>query len=193
MELFHKSISMVGDVVSKVKTDDMTKPTPCEEWDVRALLNHIINEVAWVEPLLQGKTIEEVGTTLDGDLAAEDPGAAWHTYAEPAESAVNTIPGDTTVHLSYADKPARDYENEVGGDVIMHGWDLAQAIGVPYAIDETTAQAILDGIKEMIPMARQYGMVKEAIPVAEGATTEEKLLSEFGRSKNWNNENNTKS
>lgn len=184
-QLFHSSMHMLGMVVPLVKPEDWNKPTPCSEWDVKALMNHILNEVAWIEPLLQGNTIEEVGTSLDGDLVGEDPVKSWHEICEKAINAADKTPDDTIVHLSYGDKTARDYVNEVGGDVIVHGWDLAQAIGAPYTIDSKTCEGITDAMGAILPMAKSAGLVKDLPDAPEDASDEEKLLAQFGRSKNW--------
>ncbi len=119
VQLIHKALHMAGMVVQHVKPEDMAKPTPCSEWDVRALLNHIINEVAWIPPLLEGKTIAEVGDSLNGDLVGDDLTAAWHRYAEAALNAANATPMDNVAHLSYADKTVGEYLGETGVDIIV--------------------------------------------------------------------------
>ena len=47
--------------------------TPCTEWDVRALVNHVLGEIRWAVPLFAGSTIAEVGDRFDGDLLGDDP------------------------------------------------------------------------------------------------------------------------
>ena len=42
-------------------SDDWSKPTPCSEWNVRALVNHVVSEDRWTKPLVEGMTIAEVG------------------------------------------------------------------------------------------------------------------------------------
>lgn len=183
--LFQKAVGMVEEVVAKVKQEDLAHPTPCSEWNVHELLNHLISEVAWVEPLLQGKTISEVGDILNGDLVGTDALTSWQTYAESAMNAAHNTPGDNMAHLSYADKPVSEYLVEIGADMMIHGWDLAQAIGAPYTIDEQSAQIIIDGSKDVIPMMQGAGMVGPAIEIPDDATAEDRLLGQFGRTKNW--------
>ncbi|HEX2297902.1 MAG TPA: maleylpyruvate isomerase N-terminal domain-containing protein, partial [Pseudonocardiaceae bacterium] len=47
--------------VEAVAPDQWNNPTPCTEWDVRALVNHLVTEQLWVPLLLDGATVEDVG------------------------------------------------------------------------------------------------------------------------------------
>ncbi|HMC69482.1 MAG TPA: maleylpyruvate isomerase N-terminal domain-containing protein, partial [Mycobacteriales bacterium] len=47
--------------VANVATDDLARATPCTDWNVADLVNHVINEMLWMPPLLDGKTIADVG------------------------------------------------------------------------------------------------------------------------------------
>lgn len=184
-QLFQTAVHSVHDVIQHVSLDDMNKPTPCSEWNVRQLLNHIVSEVAWIKPLLHGKTIDEVGGVLDGDLLGDTPAEAWQAYKQEAQQAVTNAKPDTIAHLSYADKPAQAYIAEVSADMIVHGWDLARAIGLEYVIEDTIAQQCLDATKDIMPSGRQYGFIGPAITVANNASAAEKMLAEFGRSTQW--------
>ena len=61
------------DALAPLDDDVWSAPTPCPEWDVRALVNHIVNEDLWTVPLMEGATIDEVGDRFDGDLLGDDP------------------------------------------------------------------------------------------------------------------------
>src|SRR3954453_21978338 len=62
--------------------------TPLPGWTVRYLVNHLVNEERWTPPLLDGATIEEVGSRYDGDLLGDDPVAAFDDAAAAALPAV---------------------------------------------------------------------------------------------------------
>ena len=57
-----------------VPVEGWSAPTPCADWDVRALTNHVVGEDRWVVPLMAGRTIADVGDALDGDLLGARPG-----------------------------------------------------------------------------------------------------------------------
>ena len=65
-------------------------PTPCADWDVRALVRHVVEEERWVAPLLRGETIEEVGDRFAGDLLGDDPVRAAGEEGDLVEVEVRT-------------------------------------------------------------------------------------------------------
>src|SRR3954471_19424855 len=106
---FEQAQAHFGELVHQVKDDQCADATPCTDWDVRALVNHLVYESRWAVPLLEGQTIEQVGSAYDGDLLGDDPKA---TYAEAiaATSAAVDAPGamDRSVHLSFGETPASE-------------------------------------------------------------------------------------
>src|SRR5689334_8326833 len=74
--------------VERVRPEDLDRPTPCAEWDVRALVEHVIGELLWTAPLLAGKTIADVGDSLEGDHVGADAAAGWAAGVSAAEDAV---------------------------------------------------------------------------------------------------------
>src|SRR5688500_8546662 len=133
--LHARALKRYGELVHAIQDDQWHGPTPCSEWDVRVLVNHLVSENLWMPPLLEGKTIGEVGSALDGDLLGEEPKAAWDRSAEEASRAVQATPLDGTVHLSYGTTPIEHYSSEVFTDLTIHGWDLARGIGADEAMD----------------------------------------------------------
>lgn len=67
--------------VRAVRPEQWADPTPCTEWDVRALVNHLVTEQLWAPLLLDGATIEDIGDRFDGDQLGDDPVAAWASAA----------------------------------------------------------------------------------------------------------------
>lgn len=175
------AIKAADEVVMRVEEGHFGRPTPCSDWNVRQLLNHIINEVAWIPEMLAGKTIAEVGDALDGDLIGDDLRHSWKAYSETALEAAEQTPPHKVVRLSYGNVPAEEYLQEVSGDIIIHTWDLARGIGAPFHIDESVALAIYDRTKDKISDWRKSGLVGEQVPVPPDASAEVKLLGLFGR------------
>lgn len=129
VELYRRAIDEFGGRVALVKDDQWHNDTPCTDWDVRVLVNHLVNEDRWVPPLLDGQTIDQVGDRFDGDLLGDDPKQAWKEASEEALAAAGR-PGamEATAHLSFGDFPGRDYVMQVLVDHVIHAWDLARGI-----------------------------------------------------------------
>ena len=107
LEAYRRSLAEFVDRVDQVGPGQWSDPTPCSDWDVRTLVNHVVAEDRWSVPLLAGRTIDEVGDRFDGDQLGADPIAMAREAAAQAEIAA-THPGalDRTVHLSGGDTPA---------------------------------------------------------------------------------------
>ncbi|GAA1552360.1 TIGR03086 family metal-binding protein [Kribbella lupini] len=167
--------------VEAVKPDQWTAPTPCADWDVRALVNHVVGEERWVVPLLAGRTIADVGDTLDGDLLGDDPAAAATRAAAEAQAA--TAEAVPVVHLSYGDEDTTEYLRQLVADLLIHGWDLAVAIGStphmhPEVVDEVAAW-----FEQRETMYRDGGAIAARVP--NGPDPAARLLGAFGRDASW--------
>src|SRR5438876_587812 len=108
-ELYRKANDQFGKKVESIREDQWHGATPCTDWDVRALVNHVVSENAWIAPILGGRTIAEVGAELDGDLLGGDPKEAWRIRAEEAGRAVDADGTmEATVHISRGDVPGAE-------------------------------------------------------------------------------------
>jgi uncharacterized protein (TIGR03086 family) len=118
-------------------------PTPCSEWTVRDLVNHLVVEHLWVPELLGGATIDEVGDRFDGDVLGDDPRAAWDEAIYRSLTAWGRTADEEPVHLSIGDLPAREYAEQMLSDLVVHGWDLARGAGLDERMDPATVEHVL--------------------------------------------------
>ena len=179
---FERSIRQFGEKVHAVGDDQWTNETPCSDWDVRALVNHLVNEASWVRPLLDGATIADVGDRFDGDLLGDDPVDAFDRAAADAiqsasgEGAITRI-----VHISSGPTPAGEYLAQVFTDFVIHGWDLARGIGADDTIEPAYAKAILEEMQPLEGEMKTWGVYGPKVDVPDDADTQTKLLAVFGR------------
>lgn len=189
-EFYRICIRQVGEVVRQVRPEQLTDETPDDEWSVRDLLNHIMYEISWVPDMVSSRTIAEVGDAYEGDLLAasnDDIMAAWELAADRAESAVDSCDPQATAHLSYMDTTADTYLQLTGGDILVHGWDLAKAIGVPYTMDEQVAEQMWQGVKDQDMSGGN--LFKPELSYKESDSAQDKIIAKFGRDKNWQPQN----
>jgi uncharacterized protein (TIGR03086 family) len=156
--------------------------TPCTEWDVRTLVNHVVAELLWVPPLLAGSTIAEVGDRFAGDVLGADPLAAWRAAAIGAMSAAGA-PGvqEETVHLSFGDFPGSDYLGQITSDVVIHTWDLARALDADDRLDPALVGFVADFLAPQVEAWRSAGAFGAVAAVGEGADPQARLLASTGR------------
>lgn len=172
-----------GELVRAVEPDQWELPTPCADWSVRDLVNHVVAENLWTAPLLAGRTIADVGSTYDGDVLGGDPVAATDAATTSAGEAVDE-PGVTQriVHLSFGDTPAAEYVYQLFADHLLHGWDLAQAIGADDSMDPDLVDACASWFTTVEDAYRQAGAIGPRPSVPPDADARALLLARFGRS-----------
>jgi uncharacterized protein (TIGR03086 family) len=178
---FEQAQAHFGELVHQVKDDQWGDPTPCTDWDVRALVNHLVYEARWAIPLLEGQTIEEVGGRFEGDLLGDEPKPTYDAALAEASAAVREVDLDRIVHLSFADLPASEYLTQMTSDFVVHGWDLARGIGADDRIDPDMVTFVYAAAEPMADMLAASGMFGERIAVPDDADQQTKLLALFGR------------
>jgi len=184
-ELHASAVEAFRSLVHQVRDDAWSAPTPCSDWDVRALVNHVAGEELWTVPLLEGSTIAEVGSRFDGDVLGAVPVEVVDGAAKAATAAFDE-PGaaERTVHLSFGDTPASEYAMQLIADHVVHGWDLAVAIGADARIDEQFLTALTGWYAEREDLYRGAGIVSER-PSVPATSAQEQLLVAFGRDPAW--------
>jgi uncharacterized protein (TIGR03086 family) len=182
-ELHRRAVEAFGAHVHAVGDDQWELPTPCSDWSVRELVNHLVYENRWTPPMLAGRTIEEVGDRFEGDLLGADPQGAWEAAAKEAvDAAAGDGAMERTVHLSSGDAPGRDYAWQLFADHLIHGWDLATAIGADQRLDPELVDACAGWFQSMEDGYREGGAIGPRVEVPADADAQTRLLAAFGRS-----------
>ncbi|HYU85779.1 MAG TPA: TIGR03086 family metal-binding protein [Kribbellaceae bacterium] len=185
VELHRRATEAFAVLVGKVGADEWHRPTPCVGWDVRTLVNHVVGEERWAVPLMAGRTIADVGTTLDGDLLGEDPASATVHAAHAAQIAVvEPVLRRAKVQLSYGAEDAAEYVNQLIADHLIHGWDLASAIGADRRMDPVVVTAVAEWFADREELYRSSGAIGPR-PADEFADPADRLLAAFGRDPRW--------
>jgi uncharacterized protein (TIGR03086 family) len=181
--LHRRAAERFVDVVRRVGPDQWHLPTPCTDWDVRALVAHNHSENLWVPPIMAGRTLEEVGDVFEGDHLGGDPASV---YAEASEAACVAVEEpaalDRTVHLSMGDTTGADFVWQRLADLVVHRWDLLRGIGANEALEPDLVEAVYQWAlpyEEMLASAPDF--FDPPVEPADGADPQTKLLNLFGR------------
>jgi len=179
---FERAVEEFGRRVHGVKDDRWAAPTPCTDWDVRALVNHLVYELRWAVPLFEGRTVAEIGGRFEGDLLGEDPVATWDDAARGALAAVDTEDAmDRTVHLSFGEFPGSEYTRQLIADLLIHGWDLARGSGQDEHLDPRLVAEVADWFVGVEVLYRSGGAIADRPDVPADADAQTKLLANYGR------------
>jgi uncharacterized protein (TIGR03086 family) len=142
-ELIVQGIDAFGEKVRAVPADRWGAPTPCTDWSVRDLVNHVTGEHLWAPHMLDGETIAQVGDRYDGDVLGDSPVAAWERAAQDSRAAWLTASPDAVVHLSFGDNPALEYGQQMLSDLVIHGWDLSRGAGLDETMEPAAVAQVL--------------------------------------------------
>lgn len=181
-EAYRRALTRFGDTVAKVDADQWHNSTPCADWDVRTLVNHLVYENRWVPELLAGKTVAEVGNAYEGDLLGEDPVGAFKSSAADAIAASADESALTrTTHLSFGDVPGAEYLNQVFADALVHRWDLARAIGADEQLEPDLVDTCAAWFAGREDIYRNAGAIGPRADVSPDAGPQTRLLAAWGR------------
>lgn len=181
-ELHRRAAESFDGYVQIIREDQWGDPTPCSEWSVRDLVNHLTYEDRWAPDLLAKKTIEEVGDRYEGDLLGADPKASWGEAHRAAVAAIETegaLEGE--VHVSWGQIPAAEYVGQLFLDHLVHGWDLAKGIGADDELDPELCTVAYEMIRNREKEIRGSGVYGEDLRTSDDADAQTKLLAFLGR------------
>ncbi|GAA4362617.1 TIGR03086 family metal-binding protein [Actinomadura verrucosospora] len=174
-------------IVLEVPEERMDAPTPCPDWDVRALLNHLIFWSARGETA--ARKAPPAGPGEDHDFTAE-PGWA-ERFAEQARRTAEAWQdpaaweGNTSLTGNKEGMPAGFIAGIVFGECVLHGWDLAVAAGREPAFPEPVLQAAWQQVASTAEISRQYGALGPEVAVPDDASLLDRLLGLSGRDPYW--------
>jgi uncharacterized protein (TIGR03086 family) len=180
--MYERALNGANQLVSSVQPDELSRPTPCADWDVRALITHMIGTNRNFTAALTGEqpaVAPPAPTTSASELAA--------AYAAGAEAALAAwrAPGamDRTLRLSFGEAPASSAVGIIFNDQLIHTWDLAKALGRPYRMDDDLATTAMElSQARMTPDRRGPGKPFGAeVPCAPDAPLQDRLAAFLGR------------
>jgi len=172
--------------VEAVRPDQLSGPTPCRDWDVAALLAHMIG----VDVMFAAALGQPVTPAAAADGAPSVSGLAKR-YRDASAASMNgfAAPGalQRVADLPFGDMPGEMALSLALVDAVVHGWDLAAATGQDTGIDDRVAGSLLVAAHARMTddLRQPYGaMAVFAEPVIVDAESPlgDRLVAYLGRS-----------
>ena len=162
-----------------IEASDWARSTPCAEWDVRQLVNHMVRGNLNYTALVRGGTAADFLRMRDVDALGDDPLATYRTSTTECAAAfdgsldrVLDYPmGRITAAQALAVRTA---------DSLVHTWDLARAVGADEVLDGDLVRWLdtdLDVIYAGLDVARHFATPHGAA----GTSAQERVLHQLGR------------
>ena len=174
-----------------VRPEQLTAPTPCADYDVRAVVDHL----AWAAvlsqraatrmpfehdwrsltpaPFLDGVPVAEWAARVPAEL--DTAADAW---ADPAAWEGETL-------LGAAAMPAEVVGPMMLAEFVVHGWDLARAIGAGYDVPAELGAIVLAAVQPLAQPGRDGGWYGAEVPVPADAPAFDRALGLTGRNPAW--------
>jgi uncharacterized protein (TIGR03086 family) len=135
----------------------------------------------WVPDLVAGATLPEVGSRYEGDRLGGDPIGAWEAAKEAAVDGVRSSGLDVPVHTSGGELTADEYLTQMLFDASIHGWDVAQSVGVEHTIPDDVARDLRAWSAPQVAGWVEAGILAPPVAVPEDADPSTHLIALSGR------------
>ncbi|HUZ53307.1 MAG TPA: TIGR03086 family metal-binding protein [Streptosporangiaceae bacterium] len=178
-----EALDATGQLIAAVPEARWADPTPCPGWTVRDLVSHLVAGNA----MFAGEFGSQYQPPDGQDLAAGTVGAdLLPAYRDSAAALLDAFgqPGalDTIVTVPFGTVPGIVALHLRITEVLVHGWDLAEATGQLVAFSEDVAEQELafsrDKLSDIPPGRRPFAPPQ---PVADDAPAIDRLAACLGR------------
>ncbi len=177
---YRRRAATLTDTVAAVPEDRWSAPTPCEDWDARALLDHVVA----TQSLFAGF----VGRELQpGPSVADDPLGAWVTARDQTQAALDDPALAEVAFDGFLGRSTFEegVDRFLSFDLVVHRWDLARAAGLDDEIpaeDLAALQVALDRMSEQMGEAmRSPGAFGPELSPPPDADHQVRVLAFIGR------------
>jgi uncharacterized protein (TIGR03086 family) len=144
-----------------VDVEDWTRPTPCDEWNVRQLVNHVIGGNFRYVMIMNHEGDDVILRTRDADWLTPDPVAAFDVALDRVTSAF-AKPGALRAHVCHpkvGSVTGAELRVLRVNELTVHAWDLARAVGADDRLDE---QVVIWLVERLEPLLSASGLDKTA-------------------------------
>jgi len=179
VEQLGRGLDAVAGLISNIRADQWSAPTPCTDWTVRQVVSHLIGMNRVFAALLAG---QPPPPRPSADHVDDDLAGAYRASAAALQAAFGR-PGvlDRTYHGPLGTATGADRLRIRLYDLLAHGWDLAQATEQPADLPDDLAEQSLAFARTQLTEQARHGRFGPVQVVAERAPAIERLAAFLGR------------
>jgi uncharacterized protein (TIGR03086 family) len=153
--------------------DDDARPSPCEGWSAKDVVDHAIGVVVQVTNL--------VGTPIPDDAALSDLARYDAAVTDLHDKVADPVLGATEVDSPFGTMALKQLVSGIViHDLLVHTWDLARAVGADERLDDELVTHTLASMTPFDDALREHGFASR-VPVDDDADDQTKLLCFLGR------------
>jgi uncharacterized protein (TIGR03086 family) len=173
--LLRRALGQVDALVHAIPPEARHAPTPCPDFDVSSLLDHLV-------VIADRVTTAAAGDTVSPSSANSDAVSRWRATLERLTSDMDAGDPTSVVELPFGRMPLSAAYGVFVGEFTTHGWDLAVAIGRQDLLDEDLGVATLAMVMARIPAGpRDRTPFADVVAVSADAATYDRLAAWMGR------------
>ena len=170
LAVLHHALDQAADLLADVPPEASGEPTPCSEWKVGDLVDHVVATPTRLARMLRG---EEIDWSAPTPSAGDDPAGAFRTNADD-------LLGAWRDHDGSAEEAGLDWQL---AELAVHTWDLATAVHAPIsALDPQVAERGLAFMQKSLTSDKRAPVFGPEQPVPEGADAYGRIAAFAGRS-----------
>ena len=178
VDLYTRSVASFGEVLSQVPIDCWDSPTNCPEWTIQALVVHVVSGEVQLVNLIENGTY--ASPELSPNVLGPDPMSTWRGSALKAIGLVQQTPLDKELPHPTMELTLDRLLGARITDNAVHAWDLAQALSIPYVVEDHIAVWLLDYWLPLFDFLADSEHFSEAVEPAD-ETPGARLLGLLGR------------
>jgi uncharacterized protein (TIGR03086 family) len=190
IDLLAGILTKTGDLIAGVAPDRRDRSTPCPDFDVAALVDHLVGWARSFDAAANGRTFEGDPSAV---RAGDDAASRFRTSAAGLVAGWRAHGFDRAVSIAGGDSPARDVHSAPTAaraafdmtlmEFFTHGWDLAVGSGQPVPFTDEEAELVLARAERTLPpqYRGEHMPFGEIVPVDAAAPALDRLIGFMGR------------
>ena len=186
-DLLGKATNHVKEVVAGIQQSQLSDSTPCSEWDVHGLINHLIGGLEFAAGSMAGNPPNiQLAAAVSSHIGEHDASNLSQAYRDEVDRVLELAsqPGtlEKVASTPFGDMPMSQFLVGTWLDQFIHCWDLAKATGQ----DTTLEQELVDFAFPMLKsgfadMGRGAGFIAPEIALPDGVSRQDQMMAYMGR------------